>query len=280
MNELKLFEFEGHAVRTLQKAGETWWVAKDVCEVFGETNRNRAMRNLDDDEKGYTQMTTPRGIQEVAIVNEPGLYSLLFSMKPKKARGLTAQEVTDRENRLKAFKRWVTHDVLPMIRQHGLYATEELLQNPDFLIKTLEALKESRASNLRLEEENRIQIQQIAELQPKASYYDVVLTCKDAVAISTIAKDYGKSGKWLNRYLHEAGIQFRQGSTWLLYQRYASLGYTTTRTHTFTGRAGEQHAKIHTYWTQKGRLFIYGRLKEDGILPLIEQTEDEEAMSL
>lgn len=271
MNEMTIFNFEGKEVRTVYKNGETWWVAKDICDVFGETNRNRAMQALDEDEKGYTQMTTPGGIQQVAVVNEPGLYSLLFNMQPTKARGMNVDYVTQREERLKKFKRWVTHEVLPSIRKHGLYAADELVDNPDLWIKALQELKAERTRNAALVATINIQEQQIAEMKPKASYYDVVLNCKDAVAITTIAKDYGKSGRWLNEYLHKVGVQFRQGKIWLLYQKYAQHGYTVTKTHSYPGKDGTVHSKVHTYWTQKGRLFIYELLKSHGMLPLIEQ---------
>ena len=115
-----------------------------------------------------------------------------------------------------------------------------------------------------------IQNQQITEMKPKASYYDVVLNCKDLISTSAIAKDYGKSAIWMNRYLHEKGVQFKQGDIWLLYQRYAQEGYTSTKTHTYPGTNGETHTKVHTYWTQKGRLFIYELMKSDGYMPLIE----------
>ena len=124
--------------------------------------------------------------------------------------------------------------------------------------------------NQQLETTVAVQEQQIAELQPKASYYDVVLNCKDLLSVTSIAKDYGKSGTWLNSYLHEKGIQYKQGKIWLLYQKYAEKGYTSTKTQTFAGSDGNQHTSVHTYWTQKGRLFIYALLKADNILPLIE----------
>jgi len=116
-----------------------------------------------------------------------------------------------------------------------------------------------------------VQNQQILEMQPKVSYYDVVLNCKDLISTSAIAKDYGKSAIWMNRYLHEKGVQFKQGDIWLLYQKYAQKGYTSTKTHSYPGSDGETHTKVHTYWTQKGRLFIYELMKSDGIKPLIEQ---------
>ena len=115
-----------------------------------------------------------------------------------------------------------------------------------------------------------VQEQQISELKPKASYYDVVLNCPGLLSVSVIAKDYGKSAKWLNAYLHKKGIQYKQGKTWLLYQKYAECGYTCTKTSTVPASDGTQHTKVHTYWTQKGRLFIYDTLKSDGIPPLIE----------
>ena len=124
-----------------------------------------------------------------------------------------------------------------------------------------------------LETENAQQKQLLAEYSPKASYYDVVLQTPDALSTSQIAKDYGKSAKWLNSLLHELGVQFNQGGVWLLYQKYAEQGYTRSKTHTYCGEDGLQHSKLLTYWTQKGRLFVYNLLKEQGILPLIEVNE-------
>ena len=130
--------------------------------------------------------------------------------------------------------------------------------------------------NKALETENAMQKQIIAEYSPKASYYDVVLQTADALSVSQIAKDYGKSAKWLNEKLHEYGVQYKQGEVWLLYQKYADAGYTRSKTHTYSGNDGKQHSKLHTYWTQKGRLFIYDLLKKHGVLPLMEQVADED----
>ena len=173
------------------------------------------------------------------------------------------------------FQAFIADEVIPSIRKHGAYMTpptiKSLLDNPDMLIQLATTLKEERLKRKALETENAQQRQQIAELNPKASYYDVVLQTKDLLSTSQIAKDYGKSAIWLNEYLHEKGIQFKQGSVWLLYQKYAEQGYTKSKTHTYTGNDGNQHSKLHTYWTQKGRLFIYELLKSDRVLPLIEQ---------
>jgi len=132
-------------------------------------------------------------------------------------------------------------------------------------------LKEERQKVRVLSEQVAVQQQQITEMRPKASYYDVVLNCKDLVAISVIAKDYGWSANRLNSYLNEKGVQYKQGKIWLLYQKYAEKGYTSTKTFSSPGGDGEIHSHVHTYWTQGGRLFIYHTLKADGILPLIEQ---------
>ena len=173
----------------------------------------------------------------------------------------------------KAFKHWVTSDVLPAIRKHGLYAVDEILANPDIAIKALQELKAEREQRKALEGALAVQHQQIVEMQPKVSYYDLILQCPDLMPITTIAKDYGYSAKHLNAYLHEQGIQFKQSGIWLLYQHYAEQGYTSTKTHNYADDFGNPHAKPHTYWTQKGRLFLYDFLKAHGILPLIEKED-------
>lgn len=121
-----------------------------------------------------------------------------------------------------------------------------------------------------LQETVAIQTQQLAEMQPKASYYDVVLQTPDALPISVIAKDYGWSAQKMNQELRSRRIQYQQGRIWLLYQEYAEQGYTVTKTSITEDANGISHSHVHTYWTQKGRLFIYDLLKKDGILPLIE----------
>lgn len=128
--------------------------------------------------------------------------------------------------------------------------------------------------NRQLTQTVAVQTQQIAEMKPKVSYYDIVLNCKDLIPISVIAKDYGMSAKWLNNFLQEHKVQYKQGKKiWLLHQKYAEKGYTSTKTHIVNSTDGEIHPKVHTYWTQKGRLFIYDLLKLNGILPLIEREE-------
>ena len=110
-------------------------------------------------------------------------------------------------------------------------------------------------------------------MTPKASYYDIVINSPDLIPITIIAKDYGKSGTWLNRKLNEKGVQYRREKTWVLYHQYADKGYVGTKTYAYSGKAygAEKHVAINTFWTQKGRLFIYELLKGEGILPIVER---------
>ena len=132
-------------------------------------------------------------------------------------------------------------------------------------------LANEQQQNKQLTTEVKVKDQLLAEAEPKVQYCDIVLNCKDVVPITYIAKDYGKSAIWLNQVLKDKGIQYKSGDIWLLYQKYAKLGYTKSKTSTFEDKNGNKHTKMHTYWTQKGRLFIYDLLKQDGHLPLIEQ---------
>ena len=258
MNELKIFESPDFGkVRTMEINGEPYFVGKDVAEILGYKDTSDAMKRHVDNEDKLTRCFTDSGQnREMYIINESGLYSLILSSKLPKA---------------KEFKRWVTSEVLPSIRKHGAYAVDELINDPELAIKAFTALKEERIKNKQLETTVAVQTQQISELKPKATYYDVILNCKDLVSVTEIAKDYGKSAKWLNNLLHELGVQFKQGGIWLLYQNYAECGYTSTKTHSYLDENGGNHAKVHTYWTQKGRIFIYNLLKGEGILPNVEK---------
>lgn len=254
MNTIQIYRYEDFDVRTVNKNGEPWFVAADVCRVLELGNPTMALERLDEDEKALISIEgLSRGNDNGNIINEPGLYTLILGSRKPQAR---------------AFKRWITHDVIPSIRKHGLYATDELLADPDILIAALQELKAEREHAKLLQLTAAIQEQQIAEMQPKASYYDLILQNKNTVPITQIAKDYGMSGRALNKLLHELGIQYKLRNTWLLYQDYANRGYTQSRTHTIDA----DRSVMHTYWTQKGRLFLYDLLKSDrGILPMIER---------
>lgn len=252
MNEV--FNFHGQEVRTVTIDNDPYFSNADVCKVLDINNPSQALKRLKQDGVITNEVIDGLGRkQDMKFVSESNLYKLIFQSKKKEAE---------------AFTDWVTSEVLPAIRKHGLYAIDDLLNNPDMAIAALQKLKEERRLRLQAQEEIAQKNQIIQELQPKASYYDLVLQNKSLVAISVIAKDYGMSAKKMNKILHELKIQFKQGNTWLLYQKYAGKGYTQSKTHTIDA----DYSKMHTYWTQKGRLFLYDLLKnKKGILPLIEQ---------
>ena len=235
------------------------FLAREVAEWIEHSNVSMMLQSIDDDEKELHQISTLNNAYSAWFLTEDGVYEVLMQSRKPIA---------------KHFKKEVKA-VLKSIRKHGAYMTpetlEQVLLNPDTMIKLCTTLKEEQQKRQKLETEIAMKNQMIAELNPKASYYDVILQTKDMVAITTIAKDYGKSAKWLNNYLNEKGIQFKQGKVWLLYQKYAENGYTASKTHTFEDNNGIVHSKILTHWTQKGRLFIYDLLKKEGILPLIER---------
>ncbi len=254
--ELQVFNStEFGSVRTATVNGEIVFVGKDVADILKYTNTAKAIRDHVDDEDKLTERIVLSGQnREVIFINESGLYSLILSSKMPNA---------------KKFKHWVTAEVLPAIRKHGMYAIDEILENPDLAIAALTQLKEERERRKQLECQTLIQRQQIAEMQPKASYYDLILQNKNTVPITQIAKDYGLSGRKFNELLHELGVQYKFRKTWLLYQQYAECGYTQSRTYAID----ESRSVMHTYWTQKGRLFLYDLLKNEGILPVIEQED-------
>lgn len=146
-----------------------------------------------------------------------------------------------------------------------------MMRNPEKIGEMLIEYGRTRKENEQLKLDNKIKEQQITELQPKAEYTDVILQCKDLVTITVIAKDYGKLAVFMNELLHKLGVQYKESGVWFLYQKYAECGYTRTKTFA----VGDNNAKTHTYWTQKGRLFIYNLLKENGYLPIMEDRDYE-----
>lgn len=270
MNEVKIFENEEFGkVRTLiEGEDKVLFCGTDVAQALGYSNTTDALKRhcrcIVKREVPHPQ--SPEKNLETNFIPESDVYRLIFGSKLEDAE---------------KFQNWIFDDVIPTIRKTGGYVNNDELfietyfsqvgeSTKAMLRATLATVREVNEKNRQLEQTVGVQSQQIAELQPKATYYDVVLQCEDLISITAIAKDYGKSARWMNNYLHEKGVQYRQGDIWLLYQTYAERGYTSTKTFKYED-GGENHAKVHTYWTQKGRLFIYELMKSDGHLPIIEQ---------
>lgn len=201
---------------------------------------------------GYTRMEVGK-TDHIYILSERGYLKLVKIMDNEKA--------------------W---EIYNNLLDEYFYMREEHRQQklPTNYLEALKALVASEEERQSLLVENGMQQQLIAEFSPKVSYYDLVLQTKDVIAISSIAKDYGKSARWMNEKLHELGVQYKGKDRWLLYQPYADLGYAYSKTHLRIGDDGKQHTCSHTYWTQKGRRFIYDLLKSEGIYPLIEMEDN------
>lgn len=248
MNEI--FSFHGQDVRTVIINNELYFVGKDVAEVLGYTNPRQALKShVDEDDKGVSKFDTLGGKQDLVIINESGMYSLVLSSKLPQA---------------KEFKRWVTSEVLPAIRKHGMYATDQLLNDPDLAIAAFQALKDERAKVVKLEAE-------LALVQEQARYFDIILESKGAVRVTQIAADYGMSARKFNAILHDLGIQYKVNGQWILYKKHIGKGYVDSSTFDYKDKNGQNQVNMTTTWTQKGRLFLYELLKVNGILPIIEQ---------
>lgn len=282
MNEIKIFDNpEFGRVRVIYELVdvdkyEPWLVAADVCRFFGIRNHGNIVSRLDDDEKGIRDVETTQGKQSMVVVNESGLYHMLFTMNPQNARGVPSEEIQERQEKLRRFKHWVTSEVLPSIRKNGGYiSNQESMSDEDLMARAYvvaQRVLADRERRLALANETiAIQNQQILEMQPKVSYYDIVLQCQDLVSIRQIAKDFGMSAQDMNKRLCDLGIQFKQNKTYLLYQPYAQQGYAQSRTYAYYDNYGRKHGNMHTEWTQKGRLFIYDLMKKQGVLPVCER---------
>ena len=265
-NNIKVFEnSEFGKVRTVILNDEPWFIGKDVTDILGYQNGSRDInRHVDEDDRQNYQNGTFESNRGMAIINESGLYSLILSSKLPTA---------------KKFKRWVTSEVLPSIRKHGAYMTEDTIKKamaePDFIIKLATELKKEQEQNKQLTETCSQQQQVIGGLKPKADYVDKILKSNSLVTITQIAKDYGMSGQGMNKVLHDLHIIYSCNKQWLLYSQHQAKGYTFSETVDIPREDGTTKVVMNTKWTQKGRLFLYETLKKRNLLPLIERKEQE-----
>lgn len=280
-NNIKVFEnSEFGKVRTVILNDEPWFIGKDVAEILGYSNTNKAIQvHVDDEDKfirssrgtemgklftSLKEMQEKLGRQDNWFISESGVYSLIFGSKLPTA---------------KKFKRWVTSEVLPSIRKHGAYMTEDTIKKamaePDFIIQLATELKKEQEQNKQLTETCSQQQQVIGELKPKADYVDKILKSDSLVTITQIAKDYGMSGQGMNKVLHDLHIIYSCNKQWLLYSQHQAKGYTFSETVDIPREDGTTKVVMNTKWTQKGRLFLYETLKKRNLLPLIERKEQE-----
>ena len=253
-NTMQVFENKDFGqVRAFYIDGQPWFIGKDVAAILGYANVSKAVTSHVDDEDKKAEMipTAQNGklVSRTFLINESGLYSLIFSSKLSAA---------------KAFKRWVTSEILPSIRKRGAYIADDTLrrmrEDSAFAEELLQRLENERAKTTAL-------LDFVDRIAPKARYYDVILQCSGAVQVSIIAKDYGMTAIAFNKLLHKLGVQYKIGTTWLLYREFMNNGFTVSKTYLID----DVIASVRTCWTQKGRMWLYDVLKMYGILPEAEK---------
>ncbi|MCM3130931.1 phage antirepressor KilAC domain-containing protein [Paenibacillus sp. MER 78] len=266
----QLVLFEGHEVLILfpndinfKFTGEFLIRAKDVAtalEYRGQSSTNEVLKFCKE-KHVYLVKNSDMANRHIRKLNNAG---------EKFISNFSLNRVLGQSEQPKAapFQDWLYEDVLSSISNKGTYMTmdfiEQSLNNPDNIIKLLVTYKEEKLK--RIEAELKLK-----EASPKISYYDIILKSKSLVTISQIAKDYGLTGNKLNEILKEKKIQFKQGDQWLLYSKYADKGYTQSETHRYVHKDGTDDVKMHTKWTQRGRIFIHELLTSLGIKPNIEK---------
>jgi len=241
-NNLMIFENpEFGAVRSILIDGDPWFVAADVCKALELEKTNRALTRLDDDEKGAHSVSTPGGRQRMSIISESGLYSLILGSRKPEAR---------------AFKRWITHEVIPSIRKHGAYMTDSLLDaleaHPEAVPEYLNRLRSENARNRELTRRLRLAL-------PKAEYYDAFVDPADCTNIRTTAKELGVPEKQFTRYLEEKKYLFRDKNRKLF------------------PRAVKKSAGlflVRDFYTERGKLGHYTLITPAGKRHFLERTDE------
>lgn len=262
--EIQTFNFNAASLRTLtDENGDPWFVAKDVCDILSLENSRKATADLDPDERNTVTISDGiPGNPNKTIISEPGLYKLIMRSRKPEA---------------KEFQRWVTHEVLPSIRKHGIYATDttidQILADPDFGIRLLTDLKKERAK--RIEAEN-----QIKELEPKAKALEDFTNVPDALLIREAAKLLSNAGtpigeKGLREWLSQHGWTYRHAGTWWATSERVKAGHLVM----VESRSHGQHkdGSIFAFAptvkiTRKGLALLHKRLGETNLTNALEET--------
>lgn len=256
MNEVKVFD----NLKVKEENGQILFDAETAAIKIGISLNKKGVEYVRW-ERVRKYLNSPQ-VEKGDFITEQQLYKLAI-----KAESTQAEKFQD----------WVTSEVLPAIRKHGAYMTdqkiEEVLTNPDTIIRLATDLKNERQAKLALQQENSVLLQQNNEMKPKADYTDLVLSNKSLVNITFIAKDYGLSGLAMNKLLHQLGVQYNQSGVWLLYAKHQKKGWTQSETKEVDRKDGTKKLVMNTKWTQKGRLGLYNLLKVNGYLPVIEQDQ-------
>ena len=228
MNALRTFNHEMFGqVRTMTNdRGETFFVGKDVAEALGYKNTADAIiKHVDKEDRSTIAIRDSAYETRAVVINESGLYSLILSSKLEQA---------------KAFKRWVTSEVLPLIRQTGTYSLHR---------KQIESLHH-----------------QIEALEPKAEYCDEVLDSVSCLTTTQIAKELSMTVSDLTRLLEHRKVMYKQSGQWMLYADYARKGYAKSRTTVRRDIEGDMHTYTRLVWTEEGRRFIHRLCHDEEVM--------------
>lgn len=249
-SELKIFENPAFgSIRTVEMDGTPYFVGKDVAEVLGYERPAKAIADhVDEEDRDEVPIQDSIGrMQKTPVINESGLYSLILSSKLPKA---------------KEFKHWVTSEVLPSIRKHGMYATEELLANPDFAIKVFNELKAEREKRQALETEVKVKEHQIEQDKPKVVFADAVSTAKTSILIGDLAKLIKQNGvdmgqKRLFEWMRTNGYLIKSGSSKNMpIQRYMEQGLFEVKESVVANPDGSSRVTRTTKVTGKGQQYF------------------------
>lgn len=271
-NQVKIFKSEQFGeIRTAGTAENPMFCLADICRVLELDQPSRVKSRLKQDGVTLIKVIDKIGReQQATFINEQNLYKVIMrSDKPQ----------------AEPFQDWVCGEVLPTIRKTGTYTMANQL--PDFTNpaeaarawaheyeqKLIEARRadEAEQENKRLESENLQLAIENQELRNDKSYLDLIMRSKALLTISQIAQDYGMSGKAMNKILADLKIQYSMNGQWILYAAYKDKGYVSSQSIAFTRCDGRKDFRLHTYWTQEGRKFLYQLLKDDGIIPMLER---------
>lgn len=264
MGEVQIFNNPKFGdIRTLGTSENPLFCLTDVCRALGLSASHVKERLTDDVVSTDTILDTIGRRQKVNFINEDGLYDVILDSRKPEA---------------KAFRKWVTSDVLPSIRKTGKFSVDVVLPdftNPAEAARAWAEQYEQKMIECKRADEAEQQVIQLSKevekMQPKVSYYDMILNNRSTVLVTQIAQDYGMSAKTFNKILLDHHIQHKVNGQWILYADYISLGYVQSKPVSITHNNGTQTVKYNTEWTQKGRLFLYDYLKGKNILPVIEK---------
>lgn len=245
--DLMKFNFENERIRVIQgDDGNPWFVASDVARVLGYEKPKLAI-NRHCDEAAFHSLTDNLGrSQKAKIIPESDVYNLTFGSKLEKA---------------KKFRKWITKDVLPSLRQKGYYGLDNISRKD-----LAKMLWESETEKEQLAEKARQQQEELKEAAPKVEYHDEVIQAQGAMTTTQMASEWDMSAYRLNRILHNLAVQYKHSGTWILYQRYKNKGYVGYRTATFTNNHGETKTAHTMVWTENGKQFVYQLLKRKGYI--------------